>query len=75
MESEPVPVDLYREEILRARAMSPEEKFLAGGELFETACTLMAAGIQSEHPTAGAAEVERLLTERLTLIRRLEAGS
>ncbi len=75
MEPDPVPVDLYREEILEARAMSPEEKFLAGADLFDRACTLMAAGIRSQFPTADDAEVEHILTQRLALARRLEAGS
>ena len=73
MSSEPIPVDLYREEVQRARQMSPEEKFLAGGELFENACTLMVAGIRSQFPDADDAEVERILIQRLALARRLEA--
>ncbi len=75
MEAEPAPVDLPSEEVLWARSMSDEEKFLAGADLFDRACTLMAAGIRSDFPAADDDEVERILTQRLALARRLEAGS
>ena len=42
--------------------MSPEDKFLAGSELFDQACTLMAAGIRHQFPNADDAKVERILT-------------
>lgn len=41
---------LYREEVARARAMSPAEKLLEGPRLFERACRLMADGIRHRHP-------------------------
>ncbi|MDP4626430.1 MAG: hypothetical protein NWT08_14995 [Akkermansiaceae bacterium] len=36
--------------IRQARAMSPEEKFLAGAELFEEACEWSLAGIAHRFP-------------------------
>ena len=43
--------DIYRERVLRARAMSPEEKFLAGPRLFEMACRITMDGIGVSTPT------------------------
>ncbi|MDP3719471.1 MAG: hypothetical protein Q8T13_17040 [Acidobacteriota bacterium] len=41
---------LYREEVIRARAMRPEDKLLEGPRLFERACRLMADGVRHRHP-------------------------
>jgi len=66
--------DLYRERVLRARKMSPEEKFLAGPRLFEMACRITMDGIRSQHPDADEAEVRRILAARLALRERMERG-
>lgn len=65
---------LYREEILLARRMSPEEKFLAGPRLFDRVCRIMRDGIRDQHPGADEARVEEILQARLRLTRRLESG-
>jgi hypothetical protein len=65
---------LFREEVLRARAMDPAEKLSAGFELFEYACEITRAGIRNQNPQADEAEVERILGERLALAKRLEIG-
>lgn len=49
-EFQPLIDQLYREEVLDARKMTPEEKFLAGEELFIFACKITLAGIESENP-------------------------
>jgi hypothetical protein len=41
---------LYREEVARARAMTPEDKLLVGPRLFDRACRLMADGVRHRHP-------------------------
>ena len=64
--------DLERERVERARAMSPEDKLMAGPRLFEQACRAMADGIRDEHPEATEAEVQEFLRARLALIRRAE---
>jgi hypothetical protein len=64
--------ELYREEILEARAMSPEEKILAGEELFNYACSITLAGIQHQFPEADEQERRRILESRLALQRKLE---
>ena len=49
--------DIYRERVCAARAMSPEEKFLAGARLFEEVCERMAAGLRAENPGADEATI------------------
>jgi len=73
MSDAPIPIDLYCEEVLRARQMPPEVKFLAGPQLFEYACEITMAGIQIQFPDAGLADVQRILNERLALGQRLES--
>jgi len=64
--------ELYREEVIRARRMSPEEKFTAGQELFELACAFTLAGIKADHPEATSEERQQLLRERIALGERLQ---
>ena len=64
--------ELFRERVRRAREMSPDEKLLAGPRLFDRSCRIMADGIRNEFPNASESEVEKILRERLALIRRLE---
>ena len=59
--------ELYREEVLEARRMSPEEKFLLGEQLFNFACEVTLSGIRRENPNVTEAECERILDERLKL--------
>jgi len=63
---------LYRERVLRARAMPPEEKVALGLRLFDRSCRMMADGIRHEFPEADEERVQELLRERLALARRLE---
>ena len=67
--------ELYREEILEARAMSPEEKFFAGQSLFEAACRITLSGIRNENPGASEEQCREILRQRLELQRRLEETS
>lgn len=62
---------IYRERVLRARRTPPERKFLAGAELFETGCQVMAAGIRHQNPDADERQVREILLQRLALGRRL----
>jgi hypothetical protein len=65
---------LYRDQVLRARRMAPEEKLFAGIALFERACQVMIAGIRDEFPDADDKEVLRILKARLAQVRALEWG-
>ncbi|HSG72586.1 MAG TPA: hypothetical protein VLA12_19395 [Planctomycetaceae bacterium] len=69
---EPLSDELYLEKVLRARAMSGEEKLLAGLQLFEFDCEVMKAGIRDQYPDADEAEVLARLRERFELRRRRE---
>jgi hypothetical protein len=64
--------ELYREEVERARRMSPEDKLLAGPRLFDRSCRIMADGIRDQFPDADEQRVKEILYERLALARRLE---
>lgn len=64
--------DLYREEVLEARAMAPDRKLVLGLELFERVRASMIAGIRLDHPEADDETVQRLLKERIELAERLE---
>jgi hypothetical protein len=63
---------LYREEVARARAMSPEDKLLEGPRLFERACRVMRDGIRHQHPDLDEAGVMTLLRARLDRVSALE---
>jgi len=65
---------LYRERVAEARTMPPEEKLLAGEELFEYACAITLAGIRDESPGLSAEEYLRILEDRLNLRERMEKG-
>ena len=64
--------DIYRERVLRARRMPPEEKLLAGARLFDLACRLTMDGIRDQYPEATEAEVRKILAQRLALRERME---
>ena len=64
--------ELYRERVVEARAMPPEEKLLAGEELFEYACAITRAGIRNQFPGVSEEECLRILEERLELRERME---
>lgn len=64
--------ELYREELREARAMPPEQKVLAGQQLFESACRITLAGIRHQHPGLSEEQCLEILRQRLVLQRRLE---
>jgi hypothetical protein len=67
--------ELYRQEVLEARKMSPEQKILLGQSLFESACRITLAGIRNQFPAASDEECREILTQRLKLQRKLEETS
>lgn len=64
--------DFERDAIDGARTIPPADKLRDGLRLFDRTCRVMSAGIQHERPNADAAEVLRVLRERLRLARALE---
>jgi hypothetical protein len=67
--------ELYLQRVADARAMSPEEKLLAGEELFNYACSITLAGIRDQFPGRSEEEYLRILEERLALRERMERGA
>jgi hypothetical protein len=67
--------ELYREEVLEARAMSPADKVRAGQQLFEAACRITLAGIRHQNPGATEEQCLEILRQRLILQRKLEETS
>jgi hypothetical protein len=65
--------EIYRERVLRARRTPIEQKISASGELFDSACELMTAGLRHENPGVDEATIQQLLRRRLALLRRLES--
>ncbi len=65
--------DTFRQKVLRARQLTPDERFRAGPELFRMACEWAKWGIRDQHPDADEAEVSAILKQRLALRRRLES--
>jgi hypothetical protein len=63
---------IYRERILRARRMPPDEKLAEGPRLFEAACSIMASGIRNQFPGLDDDQVAEILKERLDRLRRIE---
>jgi hypothetical protein len=63
---------LYREEVERARAMSPDDTLLEGPRLFERVCRVMCDGIRHQRPDLDDADVLALLRDRLDRVRELE---
>lgn len=64
--------EIYRERVLRARRTPPEEKFLAGEELFEYACAITLAGIRNQNPGFSEDDCRRELNRRLEWRERME---
>ena len=64
---------LYREEVARARAMSPGERLLEGPRLFDRACRLMADGIRHRHPDFDDDAVRMQVEAQLTRLKTLDA--
>jgi hypothetical protein len=63
---------LYRDEVLAARVMTPEEKLLAGPQLFDFACRIALDGIRHQFPDVDEQRVRQIVAEREELGRRLE---
>lgn len=67
--------DLYRERVLRARAMTPEEKLRVATGLFTEVCERMKIGLRMENPRADEKMIQKLLVKRLNRLRQLDETS
>ena len=67
------PIDpFYREEVLRARKQTPEERLRGVFEMTETALAVVRAGVRHQFPEATDDEVVAYCRERLRRIRRTQ---
>lgn len=71
-EFQPLIDEHYREQVLRARQMTPEEKFLAGEELFMSECNKALAEIKSQNPEFSDEDCRRELERRLESQEQME---
>jgi len=65
-------LQLHLEDLEQAARMTPEERLLAGAELFDYACEITKAGIRVQYPQADEATVLQILRDRVELARRIE---
>lgn len=63
---------IFAEKVARARAMSPEDKFLEGPRLFDSATRVMAEGIRDRYPDLDDNGVQRMVRSYLERLDRLE---
>ena len=56
-------------QIARYREMTCEQRVAVALRLHELACQMARLGIRRQHPEANAAQIERMLRERLVLAR------
>jgi hypothetical protein len=71
-EFQPLSEQLYREEILRARKLTPQQRLRATFEVTEFALRMMRDSIRHHHPDADAEEIVRLGRERISKVRRID---
>ncbi len=67
----PIIDELYRQEVLEARRMSPEDKLILGERLFRWACAITLEGVRMQNPEADEVECQRLLRARIELGKKL----
>lgn len=60
---------IQRDQIRRARAMKPEERFAEAMDLMDFAYEVMENGVRTEHPDASDEEVTRFLRKKLSRLR------
>ena len=63
---------LNQAEIESAKRQSFAQKFMAGAELFDYACSITLSGIRMQHPNFNEAQVKAELHRRLAIGRHLE---
>ena len=62
---------LHRDDIEQAKRMTLSQRFFAGAELFDDACSVTCSGIRFENPTFTTEQVLTELRRRIALGERL----
>ncbi len=63
---------LYQDKVDAARRMTFEQKFMAGAELFDFACSVTLSGIRGQNPTFTEEQVQAELRRRIEIGRRIQ---
>jgi hypothetical protein len=71
-EFQPLMDEIFREKVLRARRESPEDKLVAGLDLFEEALVRMRGGIRAQFPQFTPEQVDAELYRRIARIRQVQ---
>lgn len=64
--------EIYRDKVLRARAMTPEERFMEGFRLFEEALVFTKAGVAAELGTTDEQTIMNEVQRRFDIVRKRE---
>lgn len=62
---------IYRDKVLRARAMKPEDRLVEGARLFDEAMTFTKAGIAAQLGTSDEAVIDCEFMRRLEITRKI----
>jgi len=62
-----------RQQIERARRMTPDERFREGLALCDRMFRLMNDGVRHQHPSATPSEISQIVRQRLDRVRAIEA--
>lgn len=65
---------IWLAKVRQARAMSAQERFLAGPRLFNGVCERMKEALRDDHPASSEEEIHRLLLDRFAKLRKVEAA-
>ncbi|HTH49016.1 MAG TPA: hypothetical protein VMB21_15985 [Candidatus Limnocylindria bacterium] len=74
-EFQPLADTLYWERVERARRLTPEQRLMAGPELFDYACSITLCALREQTPGASEAQLLEALRRRLAVKRKLEETS
>jgi len=69
---QPQPADFQRDSVEQSQSMTVADRFWAGAELFDYACTLSRSGICRQYPEYSSDQVEAELRRRVDMQRQRE---
>ncbi len=62
---------IHRDQIMRARKMTPEERFAEAMDLMDFSYEVMECGVRTDHPDATDEEVTQILRKKLSRLRHM----
>jgi hypothetical protein len=74
-EVKPLADAIYRDRVARARLTPPEERLLAGPQLFDYACSITLAALRQQMPNASETELLAALRQRIARTRELDEAT